>query len=62
MMCSARSLGSASSSAARRGVFLFRFAPRRRVPASGRIVTRSPSTRHMISGDEPTRHTGPALR
>src|SRR3546814_4932774 len=61
MTCSARSLGSAISSSARRasssGV-----APRLRVPASGRIVTmvlwRSVSLaiswRTRISGDEPT--------
>ena len=50
--CSARSLGSASSSSAsagpRAGV-----APRRRVPAIGRIVTLPSRTRTRISGLEP---------
>ena len=61
MTCSARSFGSASSSAASSlsssGVL-----PRGRVPAKGRIVTVPPSTRVMISGEAPTRHVVPDCR
>ena len=39
-------------------IFFFGFASRR-MPARGRMVTRSPSTRTMISGELPTRHSGP---
>ena len=58
MMCSARSFSSASSSfssaASSAGV-----APRRRVPAIGRTVTVSPSSRARISGEAPTTWKSP---
>ena len=58
MMCSARSLGSASSSSASaRSSASSR--PRRRVPASGRIVTSPSSTRTRISGELPIRAKSP---
>ena len=51
-MCSARSFGSASSSASR-SLSSIGVVPRRRVPASGRLVTVPPSTRQRISGLDP---------
>ena len=53
MTCSARSLGSASSSSASRRSSSSVW-PRRRVPASGRMVTRPSTTRTMTSGELPT--------
>ena len=58
MMCSARSLGSASSSSARARSSASS-PPRRRVPASGRIVTIPSSTRTRISGELPIRAKSP---
>ncbi len=54
MMCSARSLGSARSSRSR-AASSASVPPRRRVPASGRLVTIPSETRQRISGLEPIR-------
>ena len=53
MMCSARSLGSASSSSAELDVLL-RVAPRGREPAIGNVTTRPAVTLTSVSGLDPT--------
>jgi hypothetical protein len=44
------------------GDVLLRGRPRRRVPAMGRTVTRRPSTRTIVSGEEPKRAVSPHSR
>ena len=61
MTCSARSLGSAASSAAS-ATSSRSTVPRGRVPAIGRTVTSPSSTRTMTSGEAPASAWSPSAR